>query len=93
MILKGEKIKLLEEEVFQVPKKVARILSFQEICGLAGILGIRVRSDEAMNEKPEEGTRIIAGDQWRRNLYVSEMYMGKYWHMDYDVLMQEHIQL
>ena len=35
-----------------------------------------------MNEKPEEGPGIVVGYQWRR-----------YWHMDYDVLMQEHIQL
>ena len=80
MILKGVEIKLLEEEVFQVPKQAGRILSFQEICGIASILEIEVRSDEAMNEKPEEGTGIIAKDQWRR-----------YCHMDYDVLMQEHI--
>ena len=46
-----------------------------------------------MNENQEEGIGIVAGHQWRRNLYVLEMYMGKYWHMDYDVLMQEHIQL
>ena len=80
MILKGAEIKLLEEEVFQVPRQVGRILSFQEIFGVAGILRIEVRSGEAMNEKPEEGAGIVAGDQWRR-----------YWYMDYDVLMQEHI--
>ena len=51
MILKGEKIKLLEEEVFQVPKQVGRILSFQEIYGIAGILEIEVRSDDAFSFK------------------------------------------
>lgn len=46
-----------------------------------------------MNEKLEARTEIIAGHQWRRHLYISEMYMEKYWHKDYDVLIQEHIQL
>ena len=39
----------------------------------------KLRNDETMNEKPEDGTRIFVGDQWRR-----------YWHRDYDVLIQEH---
>ena len=43
-----------------------------------------------MNEKEEEGTGIIIEDQWRRHLYISEMYMENYWHRDYDVLIQEH---
>lgn len=81
MILKDVEFKLLEG-VFQVSMQVGRILSFQEICGVAGILRIEVKRGEAMNEKLEEGTGIVARDQWRR-----------YWHRDYDVLMQEHIQL
>ena len=35
IIIKDTKIKLLEEEVSQVPKKTGRVLSFQEICGIA----------------------------------------------------------
>lgn len=50
--------------------------------------GIVVRSDEAMNARLEEGTGIIAGHQWRRHLYVLNMYMGRYWHMDNNVCMQ-----
>jgi len=83
IILKSAEMKLLEEE----------ILSFQDICGIAGILEFEVRSSEVMNEKPEEGTEIVAGDQWRRHLYISEMYMESYWHRDHDVLIQEHNQL
>ena len=44
-------------------------------------------------EKAEEGTGIIVEDQWRRHLYISEMYMENYWHKNYDVLIQEHNQL
>lgn len=86
-------MKLLEEEIFQVPNQVGKILSFQEICRIAGILEFEVRSNEGMNEKLEKGTGIITGDQWRRHLYISKMYMGKYWQRDYDVLIQEHNQL
>lgn len=86
-------MKLLEEEIFQVPNQVGKIMSFQEICRITGILEFEVRSSEVMNEKPKEGTGIIIEDQWRRNLSISEMYMEIYWHRDYDVLVQEHIQL
>jgi len=77
IILKSAEMKLLEEEILQVPNQAGKILSFQEICGVTGMLRIEVRSSE-----------VIVGDQWRRNLYISETYMENYWDRDYDVLIQ-----
>jgi len=34
------------------------------------MLEFEVRNDEAMNEKLEEGPRIIAENKWRRHLYI-----------------------
>jgi len=71
IILKSAKMKLLEEEIFQVAKQVGKILRFQEICGVTGMLEFEVRNDEVMNEKPKEGPGIIIENQWRRHLYIS----------------------
>ena len=57
------------------------------------MLEFEVRNDEVMNEKLEEGPRIIAKNKWRRHLYISKMYMEGYGHRDYDVLIQEHNQM